>query len=171
MECLKFIGTVHPRRLDQFIRNRLHVLLHHENSEAADHDGQDQGDVGVLKPRFHEHGIPGYDGDRPGNHHGHHDKSEDDIFAFKLIFSEYIAAQAACVDHDDRDGHGDKDTVQKISQEIKCLLEVQVVVHDRLLREQCLYDGLDLIVRLKGGEHHPHEREDSDDSQQSEHDV
>ena len=84
--------------------------------------------------------------------------SEDDILTFKLIFSEYIAAQAACVDHDHCDRHGDKDTVQKYLRKSNVCWEVQVIVYDRLLRDQRLHDGLDLIVCLKGREHHPYER-------------
>ena len=171
MECLELVGTVHTGSLDQFIRNAFHVLFHHEDAESADHDRQDQRDICILQTGFHEHGISRDDGDRPRNHHRHHDKAEDNIFPFKLILAEYISAQAACIDHNRCNRYGNEDTVHEIPQKIKGLLEIHVVVDGRLLREQRLDDGLYLAVRLKGGEHHPHKREDGDDSEKGEHDV
>ena len=171
MEGLKFIGTVYSCRFNQLIRDALHVLLHHEDAESADHDRKDQGEISVLKACFHEHSVSRDDGNGPGNHHCHHDKAEDDVLPLELVLAEHVSAQAARVDHKHRDRYGDEDTVHEVTQEIKGFLKVQIVVDGRLLREQRLDDGLDLSVCLEGGEHHPHEREDSDDSQQSEHDV
>ena len=97
---------------------------------------QDQRDICILQTGFHEHGISRDDGDRPRNHHRHHDKAEDNIFPFKLILAEYISAQAACIDHNRCNRYGNEDTVHEIPQKIKGLLEIHVVVDGRLLREQ-----------------------------------
>ena len=150
MESLKLIRSVHPGRFNKFVWNSLHVLLHHKDTKTADHYRQDQGQIRILKSCFHKHGVSGDNGHRPWDHHSHHNKAEDHIFPFKLVFSQNITADTACIDYQHRYDHCDHNTVGKVSQEVKVFLKVQIVVKDRLFWKDGLLQGFDLPVSLKG---------------------
>ena len=170
MEGLELVGSVHPGCFNQLVRNSLHILFHHKNTEAADHDRQDQGQIGILKSCFHKHSISGDNGYGPGDHHSHHNKAEDDIFPFKLVFSQNITADTACIDYQHRYDHCDHNTVCKVSQEVKVFLEIHIIVENRLFWKESLLQGFNLAVCLKGRKYHPYKRKHCDYSCQAEHD-
>ena len=111
MKNLEFIGAIDAGCFDQLIGNGLHVLLHHEDSEAAEHSRDDQCFVAVHPAKCLDHGILRDNGNTPRDHHSRKYESEKNISSFKFVFTQYKTTDSTCINYDQSDHYRNNNTV------------------------------------------------------------
>ena len=154
MEYGEFAGAVDPGGLDQLVRNRSHILPHHEDAERGEQGGNNQRGIFPDPAEPTHELVLRNDGDRPGDHHGRQDEQEQGFLAPETEFGEHISEISAGVKNDRRFKTSQPYAVEEEAAEAVFLKHLPVIVPGEYLRDKGRRIPDNFRVVLEGTEDH-----------------
>lgn len=165
MEDAKLTRTVDPGRFNHTdVKRRLRVLADEEDDERTRDRRDDERDERVENSECLRNLVESDQTELSWYHHHNEHEDEHRVFAFELIEREAECGHRREVTGEQRDEHGDNQTVFEAGPNVDVVAQNRIVVDKRRTRDEG-ETRHDFSVRPRRVDEHHEERDETDDRQ------